>query len=279
MNYWPPPAGWDDGEGWVVRPGHYYSRFVALWTGVGSIFTDRTLQCQQIDGLTPLTRSNHTSEKWNRKASDCFWSSYAVYWWRSCQYQSVTMQRTLLDSTRLDCRLISLYYWEPGKLSAPSLFLFWHSKFSDFWRSKNTIKLENYFYCLLFRPGLACFPNSSWHHPLNKITQQCLQSFPRNNYDTKYHHYIEGRDGMEVNQQDLYFFFWAKINIMMSSKLTKLYLFLSKNIWKKNTIITIIINSKESRALLQVNTRGSLSLSLLSDGLTSTIIPIAWWAT
>lgn len=117
------------------------------------------------------------SEKWNRKASDCFWSSYAVYWWRSCQYQSVTMQRTLLDSTRLDCRLISLYYWEPGKLSAPSLFLFWHSKFSDFWRSKNTIKLENYFYCLLFRPGLACFPNSSWHHPLNKITQQCLQSF------------------------------------------------------------------------------------------------------
>ena len=33
---------------------------------------------------------------------------------RPCQYQSVTMDQ-----------------WEPGKLSRPSLFLFWYSKFSD----------------------------------------------------------------------------------------------------------------------------------------------------
>ena len=39
-------------------------------------------------------------------------SNTAVF--QPCQYQSVTMD-----------------HWEPGKLSRPSLFLFWDSKFSD----------------------------------------------------------------------------------------------------------------------------------------------------
>ena len=54
---------------------------------------------------------------------------------------------------------------------------------------------------------------------------------------------------MEVNQQNLYFFYCTKINIMMSSILAKLYLFHSKNIWGKNYNYyhAIIIASQHKR--------------------------------
>ena len=113
--------------------------------------------------------------------------------------------------------------------------------FKVFWRSKKQHKTGKWFPLSptgLLRPGLfsKLFVTSSVKQ--NYLTMP--PEFQRNNYGMKYHHYREGREGMEVNQQDLYFFFSAKMNIMMSSILAKLYLFLGKNLMKKKHIIITI---------------------------------------